>query len=258
MRIATNACLNALASRRRRQLPQLDHEAADGAASMEVAGVSDWLTPAPDAQLFPLPMSEPARVLETRESVALAFLALLQRLPPRQRAVFLLKDVMDWSVAEIAVALELSPEAVSSALHRARETVALPTPRRSTEPSPEVLRAYLTSWERHDVDAMLSLMREDIVFSMPPYATWFRGRDDLLRFLRGPVFSARWAAGFRVLPTKANGELALAFYRGDGSDFVASSLQVVQFIDDRIVDVLCFIGPEYLRGFELPERLTSP
>ncbi|MGC4068580.1 MAG: RNA polymerase subunit sigma-70 [Polyangiaceae bacterium] len=257
MRIATNACFDALASRRRRGLPQLEKEAADGAAPIEAGCVADWLTPAPDARLFPQSLVAPARALETRESVALAFLALLQRLPPRQRAVFLLKDVMDWSVAEIAAALDMSEASVSSALHRARETIALPEPRRGSEPDPEILRAYVSSWERHDVEAMLSLLRDDIVFSMPPFATWFRGREDLHRFLRGPVFSARWAAGFRVRLTKANGELGLAFYRGDGTNFVASSLQVVQFIDNRVVDILCFIGPQYLRGFDLPERIPS-
>jgi RNA polymerase sigma-70 factor (ECF subfamily) len=256
MRIATNACLNALSSQRRRKLPQLDYEAADISAPLEETGVGTWVTPAPDAQLFCPSSAEPACALETRESVALAFLALLQHLPPRQRAVFLLKDVMEWSVTEIASALELSESAVSSALHRARETVALPSPSRCEEPRPEILQLYLRCWEQRDLDAMLELMRDDIVFSMPPYSTWFRGRVHVEGFLRSPVFAARWSSGFRVCPTRANGEIGFAFYRGDGTDYVASSLQLVQFVDGRIQDILCFIGPNYLRGFELPEQLS--
>jgi RNA polymerase sigma-70 factor (ECF subfamily) len=297
MRIATNACLNELESRKRRGLPQLDVEAAVATAHVRLdpSEVERWLTPAPDAKLFP----EPAQAAETRESVALAFLALLQRLPARQRAVFLLKDVLGWSVAETAEALDMSESAVSSALHRARETVGaandastLKTAREfgstarassaggaserassaagASDPAPEVLQAYLRCWERHDIDALLTLMRDDIVFAMPPYAAWFRGRPDLERFLRGVQFTDRWAAGFRTRVSRANGCVAVAFYRGgdergDGANnamnhgrvYRLSSLQVVRFVENRVVEIVSFIGPEYLRGFELPEQVTG-
>lgn len=254
MRIATNACLNELASRRRRGLPQLDHDAAVGTVYVEEQGGSEWLTPAPDAQLFP----EPTQVVETRESVALAFLALLQRLSARQRAVFLLKEVLDWSASEIASALDMSEGAVSSALHRARETVASRKVLPVSEPSSETLQSYVRSWEQHDIDSMLTLMRDDIVFSMPPYPTWFRGRVDVERFLRGPQFTARWSAGFRIQQTRSNGVLGLAFYRGHGTEYRASSLQVIHFVDNLAAEIVCFIGPEYLHGFELPTRLIDP
>ncbi|HEY5956724.1 MAG TPA: RNA polymerase subunit sigma-70 [Polyangiaceae bacterium] len=252
MRIATNACLNELASRRRRGLPQLDEVAAVELVHVEEQAGLEWVTPAPDAQLFP----EPTQAVETRESVALAFLALLQRLSARQRAVFLLKDVLNWSVTEIASALEMSEAAVSSALHRARETVSSPKAMPAADPSTEALQSYVRSWELHDVDALLTLMRDDIVFSMPPFPTWFRGRTNVERFLRGPQFRARWSAGFRTRLTRANGLIGLAFYRSHEGEYHASSLQVIRFTDNLAAEIVCFIGPECLRGFELPERLT--
>src|SRR5215468_4733233 len=119
MRIATNACLNVLTRDRPRALPQLDRDPTAPGAALQELEAATWVTPAPDARLFP----DPARAAEAREQVALAFVALLQRLPPKQRAVLLLKDVVGWSAEEIAAALDLTVSSVNSALHRARETV---------------------------------------------------------------------------------------------------------------------------------------
>ena len=200
MRIATNACLNELARKKRRMLP-IEREPSAGLAPIVELEIADWIGPAPfDA-------------LEARESVALAFLALLQRLPPKQRAVLLLKDVVGWSAEEIASALELTVSSVNSALHRARETVKAP-PETRREPEPDVLQAYMRSWEAHDVDGLVAMLRDDIVFAMPPHATWFDGRVELERFFRESRFAARWAEGFRVLPTRANGRPAFAFFHG--------------------------------------------
>lgn len=253
MRIATNACLNELSARRRRGLPQIDIDAAAPSAPLELREAREWVTPAPDASLF----TEPSQAAEARESVALAFIALLQRLPPRQRAVLLLKDVLGWSAAEVAASLELSLGSVNSALHRARQTLAAPSTPPASEPSPERVRAYLRSWEQHNVDAMVTLMRDDIVFAMPPHATWFRGPAAVERFLRGREFGERWAAGFRVLPTHANGNVAFAFYRRAAGVYLPSSLQVVRWVDDRIAELTAFVGPDYHRGFGLPEQLTG-
>jgi RNA polymerase sigma-70 factor, ECF subfamily len=252
MRIATNACLNALESQRRRGLPQLDHAAIAGDAPIGDAYASlHWITPAPDAQL----LANPATSVETRESIALAFIALLQRLPPRQRAVFLLKDILGWSVAEIESGLEMSNGAVSSALHRARESVALPAPQPHREPEAATIQAYLRTWEQHDVAGMLTLLRDDITFAMPPFAAWFHGRAQLESFLRSPLFSERWSGGFRVLPTRANGEPAFAFYHGAGTGYRASSVQVVRFVDDAVAEIIAFLGPQHFRGFGLPESI---
>lgn len=247
MRIATNACLNELARRKRRGLPS-ERAPSRGDAALEELEEADWLTPAPDSQL---------QALEARESVALAFVALLQRLPPRQRAMLLLKDVVGWSAEEIAAALDVTLGAVNSALHRARETLAVPPAAPAREPAPEVLAAYIRSWEAHDVDSLVGLLREDIRFAMPPWATWFDERGELERFLRGARFSARWSEGFRVIPTRANGQLALAFYLRDGDDYRRHSIQLVTLLasgGDRIAEVITFIGASYFRGFDLPER----
>jgi RNA polymerase sigma-70 factor (ECF subfamily) len=247
MRIATNACLNELARRKRRALPQLERPAATEVITLVEGEAAEWLTPAPDARLFP------AQAVETRESVALAFLALLQRVPPKQRAVILLKDVIGWSAEEIAEALELTVSSVNSALHRARETVAeLPVAPRS-EPPPETLRAYIRSWEERDVDGLVALLHDDVVLAMPPYATWLRGARTIEAFLHGPQFAPRWQAGFRVVPTRANGQVALVFYRMVDGAYRATSVQVLTASGERITEMLVFIGPHYLRGFDVPE-----
>jgi len=251
-RIATNACLNELARRRRRGLPQIDHKPAAAPDPIEERDAADWLTPAPDAQMF----ASPSTVLETRESVALAFLALLQRLPPRQRAVLLLKDVVGWQAEEIATALDLSIGSVNSALHRARQTIASLPVAPAADPSPDVLRAYIRSWEAHDVESLVALLRDDVVFAMPPHATWFKGAALVERFLRGPRFSTHWAAGFRLVATRANAQLALAFYRRTEVDYRPSSLQLVRFVDGRVAEAISFVGPGYLRGFEVPDHIA--
>jgi len=252
MRIATNACLNELAKRKRRGLPNLELPAAQPGQPLVEADASEWITPAPDARLF-APSSE---VLEARESVALAFIALLQRLPPRQRAVFVLKDIVGWSSEEIATALDMTVSSVSSALHRARESIPAPPARPAPEPAPDVLRAYMRSWEEHDVDGLVALLREDVVFAMPPHTTWFRCARDLEQFLRNPPFSAHWAAGFRTLATLANNQLAIAFYRRAGEVWLPSSLQLVALVDGKLAECTAFVRAS-LRGFELPAQLDG-
>jgi RNA polymerase sigma-70 factor (ECF subfamily) len=178
------------------------------------------------------------QALELRESVALAFLALLQRLPPKQRAAVLLKDVVGWSAAEVADALELSLPSVNSALTRARETLAgKPAP--CADPPPIVLREYIRTWEERDVDGLVALLRADVTLSMPPFATWFHGVDAVAAFLRGPVLAPRWTRGFRVEPIRANGQLALAFAPASGG--ARTSIQFVEMVDGRVSMILPFI-----------------
>ena len=242
MRIATNACLNELARRKRRGLPQLERAAATNADELAEVEAAHWLTPAPDAQL------------ETREAVALAFLALLQRLPPRQRAVLLLKDVVGWSAEDIAATLETTVSSVSSALHRARETIAVPPESPPREPAPDVLHAYIRSWEQRDLDALIRLLHDDVVFAMPPHAAWFRG-PAVGALFRGERLARFWSLTTRIVPTHANGRTALAFYAGDGINLARHSLQVVDFAGDRVVQAVHFIGADYFRGFDLPDTL---
>jgi RNA polymerase sigma-70 factor, ECF subfamily len=252
MRIATNACLNVLTRVRPRALPQLDRDPVSVGTPMAELEAATWVTPAPDARLYP----DPAGTTEAREEVALAFIALLQRLPPRQRAALLLKDVVGWTAEEIAVALELTVPSVNSALHRARETVAA-RPRGPVEdPAPELLAAYLRSWETRDLESLVALLREDVVFAMPPHGAWFRGAEAVRAFLQVPPFSLRWARGLRGTLTRANCLPALVWYSPDDTGVQRlHSIQIVRFEDGRAAEVTSFIGARYLRGFDLPDVL---
>jgi RNA polymerase sigma-70 factor, ECF subfamily len=253
MRIATNACLNVLTRARPRALPQLDREPVAVGAPLAELEAATWVTPAPDARLYP----DPARTTEAREEVALAFIALLQRLPPRQRAALLLKDVVGWSAEEIAAALELTVPSVNSALHRARQTVAT-RPRGPVEdPAPELLAAYLRSWETRDLESLVALLRHDVVFAMPPHDAWFRGAEAVRAFLQVPPFSVRWARGLRATPTRANGLPALGWYSPDDAGVHRlHSIQIVRFENGQVAEVTSFIGARYLHGFDLPGVLV--
>ena len=245
--IATNACLNALARRKRVLfLPQHRDEPARELdfTKLEPAG---FVTPAADAHLFP----DPAEAAEGREAVALAFVALLQRVPPRQRAALLLKDVLGWSAEEIGAALGLSLASVSSALHRAREAVA-GGQRRSEEPRPHTAAAFIRAWEARDLAGLVALLREDVELAMPPYQMWLRGVADVSRLFQTERFAAFWAGALRVIPTRANGSPAYVFYR-DGQ---LHSIMVVRFVDERVAEMTVFIGPPYFAGFDLSATLV--
>jgi RNA polymerase sigma-70 factor (ECF subfamily) len=255
MRIATNACLNALARGGPLGLPQLDRKPVEVGTPIEELEAAHWVTPAPDARLFP----DPDQAAETRESVAIAFIALLQRLPPTQRAVLLLKDVVGWSSEEIASALELTVPSVSSALHRARETVAARPRGRVVDPPGEILREYVRSWEERDLQTLVALLKRDVVFAMPPHASWFQGAEAVGRFLQTPRFATFWTRGLRAVATRANGLPALVWYT-PGSDGVyrPHSIHVMRFEDAKLAEATNFIGAHYLRGFDLPSELPPP
>jgi len=262
MRIATNACLNALARGGRHpygrplELPQLDRSPAEVGSPIEELEAAHWVTPAPDARLFP----DPAQAAETRETVAIAFIALLQRLPPRQRAVLLLKDVVGWSSEKIASALELTVGSVSSALHRARETIAARPRGRMEDPPDDVLRRYVRSSEERDLTTLVALLKKDVVFAMPPHATWFQGADAVGRFLQTPRFAAFWSRGIRGLPTRANGLPALVWYApgNDGAGvFRPHSIHVMRFEGGQLAEATNFIGAHYLRGFDVPNEAAG-
>jgi RNA polymerase sigma-70 factor, ECF subfamily len=253
-RIATNACLNA--RKRRRALPDLRSGPARAGSSVgEPIDPDSWITPAPDDALHPGDHGDAARVLEERETVTLAFVALLQRLPPRQRAVLLLKDVVGFSAEEIAEALGLSVAAVSSALHRAR--AAVPIDRRDgyTGPPPELLREYVRCWEARDLTGLLALLREDVVLTMPPWPIWFQGRLAVEQFLTSPRFDSFWSSGPRIVLTRANGQDALVFYRDGGQ--LLHSIQIPRCDGATVAHICNFVGPAYLHGFRLPNTATE-
>jgi RNA polymerase sigma-70 factor (ECF subfamily) len=249
MRIGTTTCLTALAARSARGLPQLDGRPLAPGDALERLEPSRFVTPAPDVQLF----RTPAEAAEARENVALAFVALLQRLPAKQRAVLLLKDVVGWSSEEIAEVLELTPGAVSSALHRARETLGGRPRGGGEDPSPQVLRDYVRSWEAQDVDSLVGLLKSEVVLAMPPFSCWVYGVEAVRGFLEKLRLGSFWSNGVLGTPTRANGSQAIAWYvRGPDGRYAPHSLEVVRFDGDRVAETTHFIGGQHHAGFDVP------
>jgi RNA polymerase sigma-70 factor, ECF subfamily len=267
-RIATNACLSVLASRTHVHRVLSDTQASpseqmpDHEPPVDIA----WLEPYPDAALAGVPDAAPgpdARY-ELRETVRLAFIAAIQLLPPRQRAVLLLRDVLGWSAADAAELLDASVASVNSALQRARtllgERIPAGRPRIVSEPSDQqqrLLERYMQSWERSDVHAFVALLRDDVVLTMPPWRQWFRGRD-----MVGRVFAWTGRPGgngpFRLMATAANGQPAFAFYsRFQGSEWKAHSIQLVEIDGDAIAGMTSFVMPRLFSSFGLPTTLPD-
>jgi RNA polymerase sigma-70 factor, ECF subfamily len=214
--IATNVCLDLLRGAARRARPMdLGPAASVGPDLGAPLPASAWVQPVPDARVIDTG-GDPAEVAARRESIRLAFVAALQHLPPRQRAVLILRDVLCWTAGEVATLLDASTAAVNSALQRARATVAglgldAVEPYRPSDPAQRKLLArYCDAFERYDVEALVALLREDAVMSMPPFAWWLRGRDDIATALRA---AGNPCAGSRLVPTVANGSPAFAQYR---------------------------------------------
>jgi RNA polymerase sigma-70 factor (ECF subfamily) len=265
-RIATNTSLETLESRQKRSLPSLMTIPADPNDPLP-APVTEpiWLEPCPDALIATIDPG-PEAIYDTRESVSLAFLAALQQLPGRQRAVLILRDVLGWRAAEVADLLTSTDASVNSALQRARETMkgyhatwrddlTLPA---AGERMATMLSDYVHAWETADVVRLVSLLRDDATLTMPPFAAWFRGRDAIQTFLAAVVFAGDARERYRLVPTSANCCPAIAVYqRGDDAVFRASALNVLTVAGDQIAemhDFLTFDGALFTR-FGLP--LTS-
>jgi RNA polymerase sigma-70 factor (ECF subfamily) len=259
-RIATNVCLDMLKGRERRARP-MDLSASwapDGPVG-ETLPEATWIEPVPDGLV--LPEGDPAAVAMSRETIRLAFVAALHHLPPRQRAVLILCEVLKWRASEVAELLDTSVPSVTSALQRARTTLeaadaSTEAPPSLEEPDRELLRRYVEAFERYDMDALTSLIHEDATQSMPPYELWLRGRESILAWWVGPGAECR---GSRVLPSvAANGSPAFGQYRPSptGSGFDPWALQVLGVADGRIVDLTFFLATESIFPlFGLPARL---
>jgi RNA polymerase sigma-70 factor, ECF subfamily len=268
-RIATNACLNALASRNSgpRLLPDQRSPASvrmpEGAPPTDVA----WLEPYPDSELDGIAdeAPNPEARYASHEAVQLAFVAVIQQLPPRQRAALLLSDVMGWSASETAHLLGGSVASVNSALQRARETLAKRypdgRPAASLRPDPaqrELLGRYLRAWEGHDLDGFVALLKEDARVTMPPWPQWYAGREGIRSF-----FAIAWTAcgEMRLQPTAANGQPAFAVYTrvGAGAPWTAHGIQVLEFERDRIARLTLFMEPgqRLFDAFGLPLSLPD-
>jgi RNA polymerase sigma-70 factor, ECF subfamily len=251
-RIATNACLDAVARRPKRQLP-IDYGASAAAPhDTEPLAESVWIEPYPDELLR----------YERRESVELAFVAALQHLPPRQRAVLIMREVLGFSAVETAETLGTTVASVTSALQRARKAVDERLPEQSQQATlrslgdarlRDLVERYMDALERADLDAVLALLTEDAAWSMPPDRIWFRGRDAITRFLTEWAFKPRW----RHVPTRASGQAAVGCYTWDSAAgaWVAEALDVLTLRGDRIADVTAFRSPEVFRRLGLAVEL---
>jgi RNA polymerase sigma-70 factor, ECF subfamily len=263
-RIATNVCLDMLNGRQRRARP-MDLGPAREPVEVNLTTLPEvtWIQPAPD-DLVVSEEADPAEVTAARETVRLAFIAALQHLPSRQRAVLILCEVLRWQASEVAELLETSVASVNSALQRARATlkankVSASDARPSVHEADEGLLArYVAAFEAYDMDALTTLIKEDATQSMPPYDLWLRGRDDIFAWWLGPGIGCR---GSRMIPTvSANGAPAFGQYKPSesGRGYDPWALQVLEISDGRIGELTFFLDTETLFPlFGLPPRLDS-
>jgi RNA polymerase sigma-70 factor (ECF subfamily) len=245
-RIATNVCLDMLNGRERRARPMdLGPAREPELANLNTLPEVTWIEPIPDGLV--VPEGDPADVAVARETIRLAFVAALQHLPPRQRAVLILCEVLRWQATEVAELLDSSVASVNSALQRARATLA-ENQVSTSDPSPPLddadralLARYVEAFEQYDIDALTSLIQEDAAQSMPPFDLWLSGRDDILTWWFGPGIGCQ---GSRVIPTvAANGSPAFGQYKpsADGNGYEPWALQVLELSDCRIVEFTFFL-----------------
>ena len=257
-RIATNVCLDALSSESRRARPFEDGPVGSVDGPLETRPRTHWLEPVPDARVTPAD-ADPYEVTAIRQSIRLAFVAALQHLAPRQRAVLLLMEVLGWSASETAEALDTSVAAVNSAIQRARTTL---TSRQVTssdagELSPEqtrLLEQYVKAFETYDVDRLVALLRDDATLSMPPYTLWLQGPAAIQAWLLGRGSGCR---GSRLVPTRASGLPAFGQYRlGQDGIHRPWSLTVLELSGDRVARWNAFLDTDRLFPlFGLPASL---
>jgi len=263
-RIASNVCFDALSAGTRRARPM--DLTAPGTADADLRPPlpeSAWILPVPDGRVLAAG-GDPAEMAEARESIRLAFVAALQHLPPRQRAVLILREVLRWEASEVAELLETTVASVNSALQRARATLGAirltegDAPKPLEEDDRELLERYVDAFERYDIESLTALLHEDATQSMPPYDLWFRGRDEIFRWWLGPGVGCR---GSRLVATEANGSPAFGQYRPGGPDggHEPWALMVVEASGGRIVELTFFLDTAALFPlFGLPQELEPP
>ncbi len=259
-RIATNVCFDMLRSSQRRARPMdlgpaSTTDAFDGAQLPEHA----WLTPMPDGDVLATP-DDPAEVIVERESVRLAFVNALQHLPARQRAVLILREVLRWQASEVAELLDTSVASVNSALQRARATLAGcdidSTSAVSVSPAQqELLARFVDAFERYDIPALVTLLRDDVVMSMPPFTLWLHDAAEVGRWMVGPGSACR---GSRLFPVAANGAPAYAQYKPDpAGGYAPWAIVVLDVVDDAIAATHYFLDLDarLFARFGLPAHL---
>jgi RNA polymerase sigma-70 factor (ECF subfamily) len=244
-RIATNVCMDMLNGRQRRARPMELTEVGTPASALNTLPEVTWLEPIPDAHVMPAG-SDPAELAQAQETLRLAFVAALQHLPARQRAVLILREALRWSAAETAELLDTSVASVNSALQRARATIADTRPTTDDAPAAleaddaELLDRYVTAFEQYDIDLLVKLLHEDATLSMPPYDLWLRGPEHIAAWHLGTGHECR---GSRLIATSANGMPAFGQYRpsGPGGSFEPWALQVIELSNGRITGLNAFL-----------------
>ena len=268
-KIATNTCLDAIARRPKRVLPVDYGPASDDHDPGEPLVESVWVEPYPDETLgLEDGYAAPEARYEQREAVELAFVAALQHLPSRQRAVLILREVLGFSAREVSQSLDTTVASVNSALQRARKTIDERLPQRSQQATlrsigdqrvSELVEAYVEAWAGGDVDALHALLTADAVFSMPPWASWWRGRETIAAMANAAV---EVCGESRTVATRANGQPAVAYYgqsdeKGPEKErHTASAIDVLTFDGARIAEITAFVTPEIFPRFGLPSLLA--
>jgi RNA polymerase sigma-70 factor (ECF subfamily) len=255
--IATNVCFDQLGGKQRRVRPMdMGPSARQPTEPGDMLPEATWLTPVPDGAVVP-DDGDPAEVAIARDTIRLAFVAALQHLPPKQRAVLILREVLRWRAEEVATLLDTTVQSVNSALQRARATLAdrgldagAQSPRVDGDDE-ELLSRYVDAFERYDIDALVLLLRDDARLSMPPYALWIVGREEIAAWHLGPGHGCR---GSRLVPTIANGAPAFGQYRDGGK--TPWALQVLEIEDGRVIGLNAFLDTDTLFPlFGLPPSL---
>src|SRR5487761_97238 len=261
-RIATNTCLRALENSGRRPLPSgLGAPSAYPDVPLAAQPEVPWLQPIPDALVTP-GSADPAEIVASRQSMRLALIAALQYLPPRQRAVLILRDVLRWRAAEVAELLGTTTAAVNGMLQRARARLEQAAPDQDEIHEPDnpqdraLLDSYATAFQNSDITAIMRLLHDDAVIEMPPQPAWFTGRELIERFLLTWVLTE--PGRFRLFPTAANGQPALAAYmREDDGVYRAHAIQVLSIAASRITRVTSFNDHRLLATFGLPPTVPA-
>ena len=259
-RIATNVCLNMLNETQRRARPMDLGPASTASASLGPAlAESIWLEPIPDTRVLPAD-ADPAETVIMRESVRLAFVAALQYLPPKQRAILILREVLRYKADEVAELLDSTVAAVNSGLQRARSALAVndleqTVPLQPTDKHQQLLLdKYVHAFEQYDMDSLTSLLHEDASWSMPPYELWLQTHADIRQWCLGPGIGCR---GSRLIPTMANGSPAFGQYKpSPNSGLDPWALQVLEIVDGRFSGIIFFLDTaRYFPMFGLPPHL---
>ncbi|MFJ8664739.1 sigma-70 family RNA polymerase sigma factor [Streptomyces sp. NPDC093600] len=261
-RIATNVCLDSLNAGNRRARP-MDLTAATPVAQAQLNARPEitWLEPVPDGRVLPS-VADPAETAVSRETVRLAFVAALQHLPPKQRAVLILREVLAWKASEVAELLSTTVASVNSALQRARATLAEQGPAASDPANPldeeqkELLERYVAAFEGYDMKALTALLHEDATMSMPPYDLWLRGHDDIVGWMLGV---GEVCAGSKLVPTVANGAPAFAQYHpAPEGGYSPWALIVLDIREGKVAGMDFFLDTKrWFPLFDMPERLEA-